>query len=65
VPFNSALNNGAKINVGLDIISTLSEYYEFQAPVWLDNAESINKIISMDTQAISLFVSKDKKLTIK
>lgn len=64
VPYNHGLNNAARINVGLDIISTLSEYYEFKAPIFIDNSESVNEIIPMDTQVISLAVSTDKKLVI-
>jgi DNA repair exonuclease SbcCD ATPase subunit len=64
VPFNSGLNNAARINVGLDIISILSEHYGFKAPVWIDNKESINEIIPMDCQVISLVVSRDQELTV-
>lgn len=61
VPFNSTLNTGAKLNVGLDIINTLSEYYGFKAPVFLDNAESVTEIIDIDTQVIKLVVDKKYK----
>jgi len=64
VPFNHGLNNAARINVGLDIIKSLSDFYEFQAPVFIDNAESVNEITPMDCQVINLVVSRDKKLTV-
>ena len=64
VPFGSSLNSAAKINVGLDIINTLSEYYNFSAPIFIDNAESINEIIPVNTQMIKLIVSKDDQLII-
>lgn len=56
VPYGSGLNNAAKINVGLDIIQTLSDYYGFKAPIFVDNAEAVTKLIDIDTQVISLIV---------
>lgn len=64
VPFED-LNNAMKINAGLDIIKTLSEHYEVQAPIFLDNRESINEIPDMDTQIVNLIVSKHKALNVK
>jgi len=64
VPYNHGLNSGARINVGLDIIQTLSEYYGFQAPVFVDNRESINNLFPISSQVISLVVSNDKALSI-
>lgn len=58
VPFGS-LNNGMRINIGLDIISTLSDYYEFSAPCFIDNAEAINQLPDVNCQVISLYVSAD------
>ncbi|MCT8138613.1 hypothetical protein H1D32_13200 [Anaerobacillus sp. CMMVII] len=66
VPYGSGLNNAAKINVGLDIIQTLSEHYNFSAPIFVDNAEAVTKLIDINTQIISLIVSeKDKELRIE
>jgi len=66
VPYSSGLNNAAKINVGLDIINTLSEHYGFSAPIFVDNAEAVTKLIDTDSQLISLVVSgKDKQLRIE
>lgn len=66
VPYGSGLNNAAKINVGLDIINTLSEHYGFKAPIFVDNAEAVTKLIDVDSQVISLIVSeKDKQLRIE
>jgi len=65
VPYSS-LNNGAKINVGLDIINTLSEHYGFMAPIFIDNREAITQLIPVQAQVISLFVSeKDKTLRVE
>lgn len=61
VPYGSGLNNAAKINVGLDIINTLSEHYGFTAPIFIDNAESVTKLIETRAQTISLVVSEADK----
>ena len=64
VPYIS-INNGAKINVGIDIINTLSKSYGVTVPLFVDNAESVTKIESSDTQIIRLVVSEnDKELRI-
>lgn len=65
VPYPDA-NNAARINAGLDIIHTLSEFYGVSAPVFVDNAESVTDLIEMDAQVIRLVVSKpDKKIRIE
>lgn len=64
VPYSDA-NNAAKINAGLDIINTLSKVYQTTAPIFVDNAESVNTLIDTDSQLIRLIVSKDKELTVK
>lgn len=61
VPFTS-LNNAMRINVGLDIIRTLSKHYGIQAPIFIDNAESVTDLIEMDAQVIRLVVSKKDKI---
>ena len=66
VPYGSGLNNAAKINVGLDIINTLSEHYGILAPIFVDNAEAVTKFIDVDAQLVSLVVSeKDKQLRVE
>ena len=65
VPYSN-LNNGAKLNIGLDVINTLAEHYGFAPPVWLDNAESVVNILPTKGQQIRLIVSgMDKKLRIE
>lgn len=64
VPWDDA-NNAAKINSGLDIINTLGNHYKILAPVFIDNAEAVNKLSDMDCQVIRLMVSKDSQLIIK
>jgi DNA repair exonuclease SbcCD ATPase subunit len=65
VPYSN-LNNGARLNIGLDIINTLAEHYDFAPPVWLDNAESVTDILQTKGQQIRLIVSgMDKNLRIE
>jgi len=64
VPFSNA-NTASQINAGIEIINTLSEFYEVNAPIFIDNRESINQIVSTDSQIINLIVSKDKKLKVE
>lgn len=59
------VNNAGKINAGLEIIKILSEQYDFQAPIFIDNAEAVNNVIEMPGQTVKLVVSEDKKLVIK
>jgi len=66
VPYSGGLNNAARINVGLDIINTLSEHYGFEAPIFIDNREAVTKLTETNSQVISLIVSeKDKKLRVE
>lgn len=62
VPYED-INNGMAVNLGLDIIETISSYYGVRVPLFVDNAESVTKMITIDTQTIKLAVSeKDKEL---
>lgn len=64
VPY-ADLNNAMQINVGLDIIETLSEHYGLRVPLVVDNAESVTRLQEIDTQVIRLVVSEnDKELRI-
>ncbi|MEI6865539.1 ATP-binding protein [Flavicella sp.] len=60
----SDLNNAAKINAGLDIINTLTEFHKVSAPIFIDNRESINDLIKTQSQLVNLIVSKDDKLRV-
>jgi len=65
VPYSN-LNNGARLNIGLDIINTLSEHYGFAPVVFIDNAESVVNILPTKGQQIRLIVSgADKKLRVE
>lgn len=60
VPYAS-INSGAQINVGIDIINTMSRAHGVSVPLFVDNAESVTRLEGMDTQVIRLVVSKDDK----
>ena len=57
------INSGAKINVGIDIINTLSRAYGVTVPLFVDNAESVTHLENSTNQIIRLVVSeRDKEL---
>lgn len=58
VPFYDA-NNAAKINAGIDIINTLSREYNIKAPVFIDNCESVNKVLDNELQMFRFFVIEE------
>lgn len=65
VPYGSNLNRGARLNVGLDVLNTLSEHFSMAVPVWIDNREAVTHLIAVNSQVISLIVSApDKTLRI-
>lgn len=66
VPY-STLNSGHRIIAGLDIIQSLSELCGVTAPIFIDNAESLNEfnVPDMVAQMILLAVSDDKELKVE
>lgn len=62
VPYSGGLNNGHRNAVGMDIINTLSEHYDFYPPIFVDNAESITVLPDMKAQVIRLVVSEADKV---
>lgn len=63
VPY-ADINTASKINAGIDIINALTEHYKVNAPIFIDNRESIIKILPCKSQIINLVAMKDKKLTV-
>lgn len=64
VPFGN-VNTAGQINGGLKIVNALCKHYKVQAPIFIDNAESVNNIVNTNSQQIKLYVSKDKELVVK
>jgi len=66
VPFESSLNNGARVNVGLDCINTISRAQGLSLPIFIDNSESVTSLISVEAQVVRLVVSEpDKTLRVE
>lgn len=59
------VNNAGKINAGLDIINAICNAKGVCAPIFVDNAESVNEIQPTLSQKILLYVSNDSQLTVK
>lgn len=60
VPY-MGLNNGMKINAGIDIINTLSRHYGVTVPLFIDNAEAVTRLEDCGCQVIRLVVSEEDK----
>lgn len=60
VPYDD-LNTEAKVNIGLDVINTLSKHYGFVAPIIIDNSESVSQTFETIGQQIKLTVSEKNK----
>ena len=63
VPFDD-LNNAMKINAGLDIINAICDKLNLRAPIFCDNAESVNELTQTESQIVRLVVSDDITLKI-
>jgi len=61
VPYSN-VNTAGKLNIGLDIINMLTEFYQVSAPIIIDNRESVTDIIECKSQIINLVVSPEDKI---
>lgn len=59
------VNNAGKINAGLDIINAICRSKGVTAPIFIDNRESVNELISTTSQKIGLSVSKHDSLVMQ
>ncbi len=64
VPFPTC-NTAGQLNAGLDIIRTLCRFNNICAPIFIDQAESVNTFLKVQSQIIFLQVTDDKELVIK
>ena len=55
------VNTGMKINLGIDIINTLSAAYGVRVPLFIDNAESVTDWEQMNGQIIRLEARREDK----
>lgn len=59
-------NNAMRINIGMDIIDTLSAHFGRRVPLFVDNAESVTHLQPIGSQVVRLVVSEqDKELRIE
>lgn len=58
VPYKD-LNTAMQYNADIDIINALSNHYKIVAPVFIDRAESINKIEDTKSQRIDLYATRE------
>ena len=52
-------NAAGKVNAGLDVINTLCAFHGVSAPIFVDNAESINEFIPVNSQLVKLVVTTE------
>lgn len=72
-PNYSDINTAGKVIAGFDIINTLSLHYNFTAPLFVDNLDSLDsenkekviKVAGENAQVITLMVSDDEVLTVE
>jgi DNA repair exonuclease SbcCD ATPase subunit len=57
-------SNGQSVQIGMDIIATLSEHAGFCPPIFIDNAESVTSFPKTIGQQIRLYVSDEPTLRV-
>lgn len=65
IDYDAGLNTGARMRAGLDIINALDRQHDVQAPIFVDDAESLSEPFTTDAQQIRLRVTDEDNLTIK
>jgi DNA repair exonuclease SbcCD ATPase subunit len=60
VAFDS-INGAGKVNIGLDVINVLSEYFKFWPPIFIDDASLFTDILATKAQQIRLYVAPSQK----
>ena len=63
VPY-ADLNKAKKTNAGLDIINAICRHMALSAPIFIDNAESVNELLPPPSQQIRLRVTDKCGLSI-
>lgn len=61
IPYGAA-NTAGRLMAGFDIIRVLSDYYQVQAPIFVDNSEGLSELPDMPNQMIYMEVSRDEAL---
>lgn len=64
--YGSNLNDGRRIQAGVDIIRAVSKATGVTAPIWIDGAGELTKELNVDSQIIRLYASQaDKALRVE
>jgi DNA repair exonuclease SbcCD ATPase subunit len=53
-PFDTALSNGERIQLQLDVARVMQKHFDIYAPIFVDNAEALTPAIEMNCQVIEL-----------
>ena len=61
VPYSTNVNTAARVNAGIDVINAICKSYDVYAPIFVDNRESVTKLIQTQSQIVNLF--KDSNYT--
>lgn len=64
-PYNSAMSNGERVKISLDICATLARHYGKNLPIFVDNAESVTGMQDIEAQKVLLIVSHHDELTVR
>lgn len=62
VEYGSNLNDGRRIQAGVDIIRAVSKATGVTAPIWIDGAGELTKELNVDSQIIRLYASQADKV---
>lgn len=57
-------NHAGQINAGLAVINALCAFHGVNAPIFVDNAESVNTFIPVNSQLVTLSVSTEDSLQV-
>ena len=63
VDYSTNLNNGARINAGIEAIRVLSRAFGVTVPLFVDNAEAVNDLSYAPGQMLRMYVAKNEQLT--
>ena len=61
VPYSTNVNTAARVNAGIDVINAICKANGIYAPLFIDNKESITKVIPTESQLVLL--TKDENYT--
>ena len=61
VPYSTNVNTAARVNAGIDVINAICKAHGIYAPLFIDNKESITKVIPTESQLVLL--TKDENYT--